>query len=853
MKKVITVIFIVLFIGAAVFFIADRVGADEDLTTIRVKISIGDPVTYDFKPVGSYYVAEDPSIEMDGSNWYRVSLSGNNVSLYLKDTDGNFNLLLTSSTISFIGRESDNHDINLIYMYNDHYNSTYAYAGNMMFYKDSGAYHIHAINTLNIDIYLFGVIGYEMSNSWPVEALKAQAVAARSYAVTHIGASTYYDVVDTTGSQVYKGYNHRLDRVLEAVWATRGQVVAFVDEPNRSNPDYKVRKSDIVCTFFSASNGGQMDIPQHVWNQSGDPQPWQKITDDPYDIANPSSREETVFFPADAASESEFPANGLKQIKDLAIPKLQEQGFDVSSTGDFIVLGVTDMYTADGQVTVSSTGRITEDHRKIFPNQPAVCIDCIGGYTTVSVVASKTVNGQSVQEETSVQIKLDLDEFDDLSSPYNIFEQTSLRVTVAEPVMNGDTLEGYNLIQRRYGHGLGLSQRGAQTMAKEGFTYDEIILFYYPNTELWNLAGGSQTEPTEDPGPTPTPSYNATVNCNTYLNVRLGPGTSYAVIGQLYPEDRVIVITPYAASAWHKIFFNETYAYAHKDYIILDSEAPATPTPSPTPSASPGETTSPTPTPSATVSPTPSPSPSPSPSAGALPFTAKGKVTCSSLNVRNGASTGYTIVGRVYRDDIVYIIEKNAESSWHLIHYGNTTRYVYGGYISITSETDGYVYYDNGSYTETVPGDDPGGDDDPDDGGDTGDNTVMATVTASSLNIRSGPSTNYSIVGVIPRGGEIEIRDYGTGWSKIKYGGISGYVSSKYFVITSETNPTGDTATCIASSLRIRKGPGTSYTQIGSIPYNAVVDVLSYDTSWSKVLYGGVTGYSNTTYLRMND
>ncbi len=846
MKKVITVIFILLFIGAAVFFVVDRVGADEDLTTIRVKISIGDPVTYDFKPVGSYYVAEDPSIEMDGANWYRVSLTGNNVALYIRDADGNYNLLLTASTISFIGRESDNHDINLIYMYNDHYSSTYAYAGNMMFYKDTGAYHLHAINTINVDIYLFGVVGYEMSNSWPLEALKAQSVAARSYAVTHIGASTYYDVVDTTGSQVYRGYNHRLDRVLEAVWATRGEVVAYVEEPDRSNPDYKLKKSDVVCTFFAASNGGQIDIPQHVWNQSGNPNPWQKITDDPYDVVNPSSREETVFFPANAASESEFPANGLKQIKVLALPLLQAQGFDVSGTSDFVVLGVTDMYTADPQVTVSSSGSITEDHRKIFPNQPALCIDRITAYTTVSVVATK----DSTQQETSVQVKMDLDECDDLSSPYNIFEQTSLRVTVAEPVMEGDQLTGFNLTQRRYGHGLGMSQRGAQTMAKEGFTYDEIILFYYPNTQLWNLEGGATTEPTEDPGPTPTPSYNATVNCNTYLNVRLGPGTSYSVIGQLYAGDRVIVITPYATSSWHKIFYNETYAYAHKDYIILDSETTATPTPSPTPEPStspspePSETTSPTPEPSTS----PSPEPSASPSDGALVYTAKGKVTCSSLNVRNGASTAYTIVGRVYRDDTVYIVEKNVEPNWHLIYYGNTMRYVYGGYISITSETDGYVYYDNGSYTETEPDSDPGDTEDPDDG----DNTIYATVTASSLNIRSGPSTDYSIVGVIPRGGGIEVREYGTYWSKIRYGGVSGYVSSKYFVITEETNPVGDTATCIASSLRIRKGPGITYTAIGSIPYGATVEVLSYDASWSKVSYNGVIGYSSTAYLKMN-
>lgn len=61
------------------------------------------------------------------------------------------------------------------------------------------------ILTLSVEDYLLGVVPYEMSDSFPLEALKAQAVCARTYALSHLNASRAYDVVDTTNDQVFKG------------------------------------------------------------------------------------------------------------------------------------------------------------------------------------------------------------------------------------------------------------------------------------------------------------------------------------------------------------------------------------------------------------------------------------------------------------------------------------------------------------------------------------------------------------------------------------------------------------------------------------------------------------------------
>ena len=855
MRKIITIVLILLFVGMGVFFIIDRANADEDLTTIRVKLSIGDPITYDFKAVGSYYVQEEPSIELVGSQYYRVALSGsNNVALYKKESSGNYTLLTTKTSITFIGRDSDNYNLNLMYLYNDRYSATIAYTGDMMFYKDPAAYHLHAINNIYIEYYLYGVIGYEMSNAWPMEALKAQAVAARSYAVKHIGAYTYYDVVDTTGSQVYKGWNDSLDRCFTAVNLTKGEVVTYLDDEKKADPNYTVQKGDIIITYFSASNGGQVDIPQHVWNLGGTPNPWERITNDPYDTVNPSSREERVFFPVRTQNESDFPSGALKQLKDLAIPILQENGYNAASRSDFKLLGVTDMYTLKGQYKTNTSGTVLEDHRKIFSNQNTICIDCWVAFTTITVLAEKTVNGQTVQEETSMQVRLDINECEDTASAYNVFSQTSLRLTVAEPKMNGNTLEGFYLVHRRYGHGLGMSQRGAQTMSKEGWTYDEILLFYYPNTVLRNLNGTNSNPSTSStPGPVEEENYNATIVCNTFLNVRTGPGTIYSIIGQLTNGERITVVTPYADTFWHKILYNGVYAYVHVDYVKLDT--PSSPTDPgsglPEPSLRPIYTEEPEPTatipptPTETTNPQPTPTATTQPDDGALPYDAVGYVTCSSLNVRNGPSTSYNVVGRLYRNDVVYIKKSYATSSWHLIYYGNTVRYVYSAYIKVTNTTDGYCYYENGVYKASSSGGSTGT--------DGSDSAVYGTVTASSLNIRSGPSTSYAVIGSIPRGGVIEVKEYGATWSKIQYGGISGYVATQYFNLTTgSTSAPADTATVLASSLNIRSGPGISYTRIGSVLYGASVTIISYDSSWSKIKYAGITGYVSSTYLKVN-
>lgn len=124
------------------------------------------------------------------------------------------------------------------------------YKGSMLFKINNSA--ILPINTVNIEDYTKGVIGYEMSDSYPLEALKAQAVASRSYGQYHIDRhGPEYDVTDTTSFQVYRGINSSFKNVERAVDETRGEMITY--------------GGNVVEALYSACDGGYTEASENVW------------------------------------------------------------------------------------------------------------------------------------------------------------------------------------------------------------------------------------------------------------------------------------------------------------------------------------------------------------------------------------------------------------------------------------------------------------------------------------------------------------------------------------------------------------------------------------------------------------
>ena len=118
-----------------------------------------------------------------------------------------------------------------------------------------------------VDQYVKGVIAERVAASWPQAALRAQAVASRSYALTVQVDGNGFDLYDDTSSQVYKGISSETAATNRAAEATRGQVVTYGGK--------------IAQTYFSACSGGHTESVQNVF--SGPPIPYLVGVPDPYD------------------------------------------------------------------------------------------------------------------------------------------------------------------------------------------------------------------------------------------------------------------------------------------------------------------------------------------------------------------------------------------------------------------------------------------------------------------------------------------------------------------------------------------------------------------------------------------
>lgn len=144
-----------------------------------------------------------------------------------------------------------------------------SYRGAMHLHRDGGAALV--VNDVSLELYLQGVVAAEMPASWAAEALKAQAVVARSYALRSRRPAERFDVYPDTRSQVYRGVAGELAPAVAAVRATRALAVRYGVE--------------IAQTFFHSTSGGRTAANEEGFG--GLAIPYLRSVDDPYDSISP--------------------------------------------------------------------------------------------------------------------------------------------------------------------------------------------------------------------------------------------------------------------------------------------------------------------------------------------------------------------------------------------------------------------------------------------------------------------------------------------------------------------------------------------------------------------------------------
>jgi len=144
-----------------------------------------------------------------------------------------------------------------------------AYRGTMVLSRDGGA--VLAVNRISLELYLYGVIAAEMPALWPAEALKAQAVVARSYALRSLRPTAPYDVFADVRSQVYNGVGAETTATTAAVRTTRARVVTVGGQ--------------IAQTFFFSTSGGRTATNEEAFG--GAPLGYLRSVPDPHDDLSP--------------------------------------------------------------------------------------------------------------------------------------------------------------------------------------------------------------------------------------------------------------------------------------------------------------------------------------------------------------------------------------------------------------------------------------------------------------------------------------------------------------------------------------------------------------------------------------
>ena len=134
---------------------------------------------------------------------------------------------------------------------------------------------VSAINALDLESYVRGVVGGEMPPEWPAEALRAQADAARTYALATTKAGDGFDQYADTRSQVYKGIAGETATTDAAVAGTAGEIVVFAGKP--------------IVTYYFSTSGGQTENIENSF-LGAEPEPYLVSVDDPFDTTSPRHR-----------------------------------------------------------------------------------------------------------------------------------------------------------------------------------------------------------------------------------------------------------------------------------------------------------------------------------------------------------------------------------------------------------------------------------------------------------------------------------------------------------------------------------------------------------------------------------
>ncbi len=280
------------------------------------------------------------------------------------------------------------------------------------------------------------------------------------------------------------------------------------------------------------------------------------------------------------------------------------------------------------------------------------------------------------------------------------------------------------------------------------------------------------------------------------VRMRSGAGTSYSIVGT-YDKGTQMKISG-AEGNWYAVSYNGKSGYMSADYMTLSAGTPAVSDPKP--------------------SETPKPSQTPTPAAEGY----KAAIIGTSVRMRSQPNTSSSILG--YYSNGVTMMALGSVDGWYKVSYNGKVGYISASYLRISPEN---VY----------------------------STAKSGSISGNAVRMRMGPSTDFAKVGSYNKGTSVKISGEYDGWYEISVNGKYGYIKSDYVKVGASA-PTPDktmdsVGTISGNSVRMRSGPGTSYSVIGYYNKGIQVNVTGKTGNWYYVTYKGLSGYISADYVRI--
>lgn len=317
---------------------------------------------------------------------------------------------------------------------------------------------IALINHVGVDHYLYGVVPKEVSPSFPMESIKAQAVASRTFALANMRKHQKegFDLCDTTHCQVYGGMDAEKPSTNQAVDETKNVFVYY--------------DGKLADTTFHSNNGGYIESSRDVWG--GELIGYLIAKEDIFSSNAPFS---TWTFKITAQeANAKFLSAGIKigEVIDIEVLETSDANrilkLKVKGTlGEEIISGAK-LRGIFGNTSMKSTwfnvGKEgSSSNTKVYALDGSSVKPMSININTANIIDGKDTKSSTRNKTTRA---MDRDRSKDMNNTYTA-SSTSF------------TFEG-----RGYGHGVGMSQYGAVEMAKQGYKYEEILKYYYTGVDI---------------------------------------------------------------------------------------------------------------------------------------------------------------------------------------------------------------------------------------------------------------------------------------------------------------------------------------------------------------------------------